>query len=234
MLCSSVHSLTCPSSLRPPTPRTWSTRSVRTRLIPRRAPTHKRPSWVTSPSAICCEAKSLAFRPARRSPANLESSRFPTRSCGAPAHACWTKPNWKAKTRRRLNTPKRPAKTRWRSGVIRVSREAPLSGTYILREGEYYGVTNDPNEPMVGMGGQHLGPVGSRIVAETLIGVLWTDQTSFFARQAGVQALPRDHAGRKADDCVLARLRFELNSVASNVHGLRQRGPCVHPDAGAG
>ena len=50
---------------------------------------------------------------------------------------------------------------------------------YVLREAEYYGVTNDPNEPGVGFGGQHMGPIGSRIVAETLIGLLWLDKTSF-------------------------------------------------------
>lgn len=46
---------------------------------------------------------------------------------------------------------------------------------YILREAELYGITRAPNDPF---GGQHLGPVGSRIVAETFVGLLWTDRTS--------------------------------------------------------
>ena len=50
---------------------------------------------------------------------------------------------------------------------------------YILREAEYYGVTKDPNEPGIMFGGQHLGPVGSRIVAETIIGLLSLDSSSF-------------------------------------------------------
>ena len=47
---------------------------------------------------------------------------------------------------------------------------------YILREAELYGTTRSPNDPF---GGQHLGPVGSRIIAETFVGLLWTDATSF-------------------------------------------------------
>ncbi len=68
---------------------------------------------------------------------------------------------------------------------------------YILREGEYYGVTHDLNEPLAGMGGQHLGPVGSRIVAETLIGVLWLDQTSFLHDSRGFKPLPEITGGAK-------------------------------------
>jgi hypothetical protein len=60
----------------------------------------------------------------------------------------------------------------------------PLAGHtplwyYILREAEHYGVTKNPNDPAVACGGQHLGPVGSRIVAETLIGMLHYDRSSF-------------------------------------------------------
>ena len=68
---------------------------------------------------------------------------------------------------------------------------------YILREAEYYGVTNDPNEALVGMGGQHLGPVGSRIVAETLIGVLWLDATSFLHDSRGFTPMPEITGGKK-------------------------------------
>ena len=38
-------------------------------------------------------------------------------------------------------------------------------------------------------GGQHLGPVGSRIVAETLIGLLWTDKTSVLHSTRGFRPL---------------------------------------------
>ena len=71
---------------------------------------------------------------------------------------------------------------------------APLKGNaplwyYVLREAEYFGVTHDPNEPGVGFGGQHLGPVGSRIVAETLIGLLWLDRASFLHDTRGFTPL---------------------------------------------
>jgi hypothetical protein len=80
---------------------------------------------------------------------------------------------------------------------------------YVLREGEYYGVTNDPNEPLVGMGGQHLGPVGSRIVAETIIGILWCDKTSFLHDLRGFQPLPEIS---KADKLTVASLlAYALN-----------------------
>ena len=50
---------------------------------------------------------------------------------------------------------------------------------YILREAEWCGVTNQTDEPGVALGGQHLGPVGSRIVVETIVGLLWFDDTSY-------------------------------------------------------
>lgn len=74
---------------------------------------------------------------------------------------------------------------------------------YILREAEYYGVTNDLNEPAVGFGGQHLGPVGSRIVAETLIGLLWLDESSFLHDLRGFKPLPEISGGK---DLTLAGL----------------------------
>ena len=61
---------------------------------------------------------------------------------------------------------------------------------YILREAEYYGVTNDPNEEMVILGGQHLGPLGSRIVAETLVAIVWLDETSYLNCKPGFQPYP--------------------------------------------
>ncbi len=80
---------------------------------------------------------------------------------------------------------------------------------YILREAEYYGVTNNPKEPLVGMGGQHLGPVGSRIVAETLIGLLWTDKTSFLHDKRGFKPLPEISGG--GDLTIAALLKYALS-----------------------
>jgi hypothetical protein len=61
---------------------------------------------------------------------------------------------------------------------------------YILREAEYFGVTARPGEgPTIGFGGQHLGPVGSRIVAETFIGLLWNDPNSYLRRWPGFEPL---------------------------------------------
>ena len=69
-----------------------------------------------------------------------------------------------------------------------VKKGGPLAGNaplwyYILREAEYYGVLHRPQDPGIGFGGQHLGPVGSRIVCETLIGLLWMDRSSFLRSQ---------------------------------------------------
>ena len=46
------------------------------------------------------------------------------------------------------------------------------------------------------MGGQHLGPVGSRIVAETLIGLLWLDPTSFLHSSRGFRPLAAISGGK--------------------------------------
>lgn len=64
---------------------------------------------------------------------------------------------------------------------------------YVLREAEYYGCTrdlpqayldkiedkDDAERENTNFGGQHLGPVGSRIVLETFLGLLWHDRKSF-------------------------------------------------------
>lgn len=63
-----------------------------------------------------------------------------------------------------------------------LSGNAPL-WYYVLREAEYHGVLHRPRDPGIGFGGQHLGPVGSRIVCETLIGLLWMDPSSFLRSQ---------------------------------------------------
>ncbi len=50
---------------------------------------------------------------------------------------------------------------------------------YILREAEHYGVERSSKDGALGFGGQHLGPVGSYIVAETFIGIMLRDTGSF-------------------------------------------------------
>jgi len=60
-------------------------------------------------------------------------------------------------------------------------------------------------EARVASGGDHLGPVGSRIVAETLVGLIESDPTSFRTVQPGwTPSLPAPNAG--ADDFTVADL----------------------------
>jgi hypothetical protein len=85
----------------------------------------------------------------------------------------------------------------------------PLQGStplwyYILREAEYFGVTRKPDDPCIAFGGQHLGPVGSRIVAETLIGLLWHDRGSFLHRSRDFVPFPEITGG--AEKFTLDRL----------------------------
>lgn len=75
-----------------------------------------------------------------------------------------------------------------------LKNNAPL-WYYILREAEYYGVMHKTDDPGIGFGGQHLGPVGSRIVCETLIGLLWMDRSSFLHSLRGFQPLPEVAGG---------------------------------------
>lgn len=64
---------------------------------------------------------------------------------------------------------------------------------YILREAELFGTARHAGDPF---GGQHLGPVGSRIVAETFVGLLWYDDSSFLHSQTGFSpVLPRGPDG---------------------------------------
>jgi hypothetical protein len=79
---------------------------------------------------------------------------------------------------------------------------------YILREAEYYGWTKAPCEPGAGFGGQHLGPVGSRIVAETLIGLLWMDQGSFL--HGARRFTPMPEIARDGELTLAALVRFAL------------------------
>jgi hypothetical protein len=68
-------------------------------------------------------------------------------------------------------------KARWVDHHGAFASNTPL-WYYILREAEYFGVERVPDDEAIGFGGQHLGPVGSLIVAETLIGLLWQDKNS--------------------------------------------------------
>ncbi|GJD48053.1 hypothetical protein OPKNFCMD_0768 [Methylobacterium crusticola] len=61
---------------------------------------------------------------------------------------------------------------------------------YVLREAEYFGVEHRPQDPCIGFGGQHLGPVGSRILAETFVGLLWYDRSSFLHRMPEFRPFP--------------------------------------------
>lgn len=86
-----------------------------------------------------------------------------------------------AKARRAFGTNHRAA----------IEKRTPL-WYYILREAEIHGGQRKAENNH--FGGQHLGPVGSRIVAETFIGMLWLDRTSFMHSQTGFKpVLP--HAG---------------------------------------
>ena len=60
---------------------------------------------------------------------------------------------------------------------------------YILREAEFFGVERKPDDPAIGFGGQHLGPVGSQIVAETFVGLLWNDPLSMLIRWPNFEPL---------------------------------------------
>jgi hypothetical protein len=78
----------------------------------------------------------------------------------------------------------------WVNGGGQVLRGNTPLWYYILREAEHYGVLSVQDEgPTIGFGGQHLGPVGSRIVAETFIGLLWNDSNSYLRRWPGFEPL---------------------------------------------
>jgi heme peroxidase len=68
-----------------------------------------------------------------------------------------------------------------------LKENAPL-WYYVLREAEYFGATDTTQDGAV-MGGQHLGPVGSRIVAETFIGLLYLDKSSYLHSSRGFAPL---------------------------------------------
>ena len=58
--------------------------------------------------------------------------------------------------------------------------------------------------------GEHLGPVGGRIVAEVFIGLLEGDENSYFAQEPDWQPfLPTVNSGRQGDDFrIVDLLRF--------------------------
>ena len=89
-----------------------------------------------------------------------------------------------------------------RSYRLNLDESTPL-WLYVLREAEWYGVARAPADPGLALGGQHLGPVGSRIVAETFIGLLWLDKASFLHDLRTFTPLPQLSGGKSL---TLARL----------------------------
>jgi hypothetical protein len=71
---------------------------------------------------------------------------------------------------------------RWVDGGGSVLKGNTPLWYYILREAEYFGTDRVAEGPIAGFGGQYLGPVGSRIVAETFVGLVWNDPTSYLRR----------------------------------------------------
>lgn len=95
------------------------------------------------------------------------------------------------------------------AGAAFAEGETPL-WYYILREAEYFGVEHKPDDSHIACGGQHLGPVGSRIVAETFIGLLWLDKGSFLHALPAFRPHPTIHAGAPQDFDLAALLRYAL------------------------
>lgn len=60
---------------------------------------------------------------------------------------------------------------------------------YILREAEWFGTDRVQEGATVAFGGQYLGPVGSRLIAETFVGLLWNDPMSYLRRWPTFQPL---------------------------------------------
>ena len=81
---------------------------------------------------------------------------------------------------------------------------------YILREAEWYGVDN-LTEPGSAFGGRCLGPVGSRIVAETFVGVLANDPTSILNRRPKLEPHPTISGGDPAGFCVGRLAKYALS-----------------------
>jgi hypothetical protein len=81
-----------------------------------------------------------------------------------------------------------------RRGAVWARWSAELNGNtplwyYILREAELLGIQRQPADDHVAFGGQHLGPVGSTILAETFVGLLARDPNSYLNRWPGFQPI---------------------------------------------
>jgi hypothetical protein len=105
-------------------------------------------------------------------------------------------PDGGAKDLEETNERRSQVRKDWVDGNGRPLRHNAPLWYYILREAEYYGVGKCAKDPGIGFGGQHLGPVGSRIVAETLIGLLWLDAGSFLHDLRGFRPMQCITGGR--------------------------------------
>jgi hypothetical protein len=82
---------------------------------------------------------------------------------------------------------------------------------YILREAEYYGDTRaGTKDETPFFGGQHLGPVGSRIIGETFVGLLWNDSTSYLRMRPKFKPHPKIAGGDPDGFTVGALLKYAL------------------------
>lgn len=109
---------------------------------------------------------------------------------------------WSVGSRIATLVPEAWAETARDRGEVFRKHRAELEGRtplwyYVLREAEYYGIERRPRDPERRLGGQHLGPVGSRTLAETFLGLLWFDPTSFLHHPSGFRpVLPARVRGR--------------------------------------
>ncbi|HEX7945942.1 MAG TPA: peroxidase family protein [Phenylobacterium sp.] len=82
---------------------------------------------------------------------------------------------------------------------------------YILREAEYFGDTRaGTKDETPFFGGQHLGPVGSRIVGETFVGLLWNDPTSYLRMRPKFKPHAKIAGGNPAGFTVGALFKYAL------------------------
>jgi hypothetical protein len=82
---------------------------------------------------------------------------------------------------------------------------------YILREAEYFGDTRAGTKDATPFfGGQHLGPVGSRIIGETFVGLLWNDSTSYLRMRPKFKPHATIAGGAPDDFTVGAMLKYAL------------------------
>lgn len=157
----------------------------------------------------------LAFRNLLRGQAlGLPSGEAVAEAMGAepvPPARIWSAGSKRADPAALPGTLKQRADVRAAAGAAFGEGQTPL-WYYILREAEYFGIERDPSDPNIAFGGQHLGPVGSRIVAETFIGLLWLDRGSFLHALPAFRPHPTLHpSGRDGKPFDLAALiRYAL------------------------